>query len=155
MFSDVEFRLRSRVKTDSSEAMLFKYLNSRNTLYPAKDMVIIAISSYWLPLAYQAQEQPVDLEPHIRACLYRLQLHSSYLMGLLGEIPSQAATMIAVDRNSLSSLSLPSNIPATEPSKIPATELSKIPPIEPSKIPPTEERQLKVDWLNPFSTLSK
>jgi hypothetical protein len=77
MFSDVEFRLRSRVKTDSPEAMLFKYLNSRNTLYPAKDMVIIAISSYWLPLAYQAEEQPVDLEPHIRACLYRLQLHSS------------------------------------------------------------------------------
>ncbi|MEJ6486124.1 hypothetical protein N0Y54_33515 [Nostoc punctiforme UO1] len=155
MFSDVEFRLRSRVKADSPEAMLFKYLNSRNTLYPAKDMVIIAISSYWLPLAYQAQEQPVDLEPHIRACLYRLQLHSSYLMGLLGEIPSQAATMIAVDRNSLSSLSLPSNIPATEPSKIPPTELSKITATEPSKIPATEQRQLKVDWLNPFSTLSK
>ncbi|MHC5917641.1 MAG: hypothetical protein ACYTXE_43210 [Nostoc sp.] len=155
MFSDVEFRLRSRVKTDSPEAMLFKYLNSRNTLYPAKDMVMIAISSYWLPLAYQAQEQPVDIEPHIRACLYRLQLHSSYLMGLLGEIPSQAAMMIAVDRNSLSSLSLPSNIPPTEPSKISPTEPSNISPTESSNIPPTEQRQLKVDWLNPFSTLSK
>ena len=68
-------------------------------------------------------------------------------MGLLGEIPSQAATMIAVDRNSLSSLSLPSKIPPTEP--------SKIPPTEPCKIPPTEQRQSKVDWLNPFSTSSK
>ncbi|UKP01034.1 hypothetical protein [Nostoc sp. UHCC 0870] len=131
MFEDVEFRLRSRVKSNSPEAMLIRYLNSRNTLYPARDMVMIAISSYWLPLAYQAEDQPIDLEPHIRACLYRLELHSSYLMGLLGEIPSKAATMIAVDRNTLQELE------------------------RPSRTPITEQKQPLTDWLNPFSTSFK
>ncbi|MEH2072109.1 MAG: hypothetical protein V7K47_28825, partial [Nostoc sp.] len=118
MFSDVEFRLRSRVKADSKEAVVIKYLNSKNTLYPAKDMAMIAISSYWLPLAYQAVDQSVNLEQHIRACLYRLQLHSSYLMGLLGEIPSQGVPMIAVASNQSQPLQLIQSEPLRDFQKI-------------------------------------
>jgi hypothetical protein len=144
MFSDVEFRFRSRVKADSPEAMLFKYLNSRDTLYPAKDMAMIAISSYWLPLAYQAVDQSVDLEPHIRACLYRLQLHSSYLMGLLGEIPSKNTPMIAVASNQSQSLQL------IQSSPLPISRTSVKEPLQIPRTPVPEESELGTDWLNPF-----
>ncbi|MCW5319398.1 hypothetical protein GTQ43_39310 [Nostoc sp. KVJ3] len=144
MFSDVEFRLRSRVKADSSEAMVIKYLNSRNTLYPAKDMAMIAISSYWLPLAYQAVDQSVDLEPHIRACLYRLQLHSSYLMGLLGEIPSQGTPMIAVASNQSQPLQL------IQSSPLPISRTSVKEPLQIARTPVPEELESETDWLNPF-----
>jgi hypothetical protein len=144
MFSDVEFRLRSRVKADSSEAMVIKYLNSRNTLYPAKDMAMIAISSYWLPLAYQAVDQSVDLEPHIRACLYRLQLHSSYLMGLLGEIPSQGTPMIAIASNQSQPLQL------IQSSPLPISRTSVKEPLQIARTPVLEESESGTDWLNPF-----
>lgn len=142
MFSDVEFRLRSRVKTDSSEAVVIKYLNSRDTLYPAKDMAMIAISSYWLPLAYQAVDQSVDLEQHIRACLYRLQLHSSYLMGMLGEIPSKNTPMIAVASNQ--SLQLIQS----EPLQISRTSAKEA--LQIARTPLPEESESGADWLNPF-----
>lgn len=142
MLSDVEFRLRSRVKADSSEAVVIKYLNSRDTLYPARDMAMIAISSYWLPLAYQAVDQSVNLEPHIRACLYRLQLHSSYLMGLLGEIPSQGTPMIAVASNQ--SLQLIQS----EPLQVSKTSAKE--PLQIAKTRVPEESELGTDWLNPF-----
>jgi hypothetical protein len=144
MLSDVEFRLRSRVKADSSEAVLIKYLNSRNTLYPARDMAMIAISSYWLPLAYQAVDQSVDLEPHIRACLYRLQLHSSYLMGLLGEIPSNNTPMIAVASNQSQSLQL------IQSSPLPISRTSVKEPLQIARDERKEELELGTDWLNPF-----
>lgn len=144
MLSDVEFRFRSRVKADSSEAVLIKYLNSRDTLYPAKDMAMIAISSYWLPLAYQAVNQSVDLEPHIRACLYRLQLHSSYLMGLLGEIPSQGTPMIAVASNQ----SQPLQIIQSSPLQISRTSVKE--PLQIARTPVPEELESGTDWLNPF-----
>lgn len=144
MLSDVEFRLRSRVKADSSEAVLIKYLNSRNTLYPARDMAMIAISSYWLPLAYQAVDQSVDLEPHIRACLYRLQLHSSYLMGLLGEIPSNNTPMIAVASNQSQSLQL------IQSSPLPISRTSVKEPLQIARTPVPEELESGTDWLNPF-----
>lgn len=144
MFSDVEFRLRSRVKADSKEAVVIKYLNSRDTLYPAKDMAMIAISSYWLPLAYQAVNQSVDLEPHIRACLYRLQLHSSYLMELLGEIPSQGTPMIAVASNQSQPLQL------IQSSPLPISRTSAKEPLQIAKTPTPEESESETDWLNPF-----
>ncbi|MEH1850922.1 hypothetical protein [Nostoc sp.] len=144
MLSDVEFRLRSRVKADSSEAVLIKYLNSRDTLYPARDMAMIAISSYWLPLAYQAVDQSVNLEPHIRGCLYRLQLHSSYLMGLLGEIPSQGTPMIAVASNQ----SQPLQLIQSSPLQISRTSVKE--PLQIARIPVPEESESGTDWLNPF-----
>ena len=144
MLSDVEFRLRSRVKADSKEAVVIKYLNSRDTLYPARDMAMIAISSYWLPLAYQAVDQSVNLEPHIRACLYRLQLHSSYLMGLLGEIPSQGTPMIAVASNQSQPLQL------IQSSPLPISRTSVKEALQIARTPVPEESESGTDWLNPF-----
>ncbi|MBD2303399.1 hypothetical protein H6G80_33645 [Nostoc sp. FACHB-87] len=130
MLQDVEFRLRARVDTSSYEAMLIKYLNSKNTLYPAKDMVMIAITSYWLPLAYQTmQQKSPDLEQQIRACIYRLQLHQEYLLGLLGETLSQGVGTIDTKR-SPKEVSLVSNA-----------------------VP--EQTQQDTNWLNPFGTFSK
>ncbi|MBG1269767.1 hypothetical protein [Nostoc sp. WHI] len=144
MLSDVEFRLRSRVKADSSEAVVIKYLNSRDTLYPARDMAMIAISSYWLPLAYQAMDQSVDLEQHVRGCLYRLQLHQQYLMGLLGEIPSQGTPMIAVASNQ----SQPLQLIQSEP--LPISRTSAKEPLQIARTHLLEESESGTDWLNPF-----
>ncbi|MFN6572026.1 hypothetical protein [Dendronalium sp. ChiSLP03b] len=87
MLLDLEFRLRSRTLKGSPEEIVMSYLNSKKTLYPAKDMVMIAILSYWLPLAYQVVDEVVkeDLESYIRDSIYRLKLHQQYLRRMLGE----------------------------------------------------------------------
>ncbi|MBD2241215.1 hypothetical protein H6G35_32290 [Aulosira sp. FACHB-113] len=85
MLEDLEFRLRTRTLRDSSEAILLNYLNSKATLYPSKDMAMIALMSYWLPLAYRAAGQVAkeNLEQSIKDCIYRLKLHQQYLQEML------------------------------------------------------------------------
>lgn len=92
---DIEFRLRVRVDSNSPEAILLNYLNSKQTLYPAKDMAMIALMSFWLPLAYrddnlQAQE---NIGRVIRDSIYRLKLHLPYLEQMLGEEVEQEKQM--------------------------------------------------------------
>jgi hypothetical protein len=86
----------------------------------------------------------VDLEPHIRACLYRLQLHSSYLMGLLGEIPSKNTPMIAVASNQSQPLQL------IQSSPLPISRTSVKEPLQIARTPVLEESESGTDWLNPF-----
>ncbi|MBV9387052.1 MAG: hypothetical protein JOZ78_11560 [Chroococcidiopsidaceae cyanobacterium CP_BM_ER_R8_30] len=68
--------LQLRVRDDSPEAMLVNYLNSKDTLYPLKDMAMIALRSYWLPLAYR-DNSLIALEEKdkvVRDSIYRLKL---------------------------------------------------------------------------------
>lgn len=153
MLEDFEFRLRARTDTNSSEAMLIKYLNSRDTLYPARDMVMIALKSYWLPLACQSVgEENLDLEQLVRSCLYRLQLHQQYLLELLGEslvlekaaakTVSTSIPMTATDETHNRSNAGLVNITIPEPS---------MPPQQPN----LDSQQRQTEWLNPFKTSSK
>ena len=87
MSEDIEFRLRVRVNSDSPEAIILNYLNSKQTLYPARDMAMIALMSYWLPLAYEANglQAREKIGRVIRASIYRLKLHLQDLQQMLGE----------------------------------------------------------------------
>ncbi len=87
MLEDTEFRVRARVEPNSPEAIVLNYLNSRQTLYPSKDMALIALMSYWLPLAYRDDEMrsQESLNRVIRNSIYRLKLHLQYLHQMLGD----------------------------------------------------------------------
>lgn len=87
MSSDFEFRLRMRVEASSPEAMVLNYLNSKQTPYPSKDMAMIALMTYWLPLACLDEERqsPESFKRTIRNSIYRLKLHLQYLQQMLGE----------------------------------------------------------------------
>ncbi len=87
MLEDTEFRVRARVEPNSPEAIVLNYLNSRQTLYPSKDMALIALMSYWLPLAYRDDEMrsQESLNRVIRNSIYRLKLHLQYLQQMLGD----------------------------------------------------------------------
>ncbi|QLE59909.1 hypothetical protein [Nostoc sp. TCL26-01] len=97
ILEDLEFRLRTRTFPDTSEAILLNYLNSKATLYPSKDMAMIALMSYWLPLAYRAAGYGAkeNLEQSIKDCIYRLKLHQQYLQEMLtGGLGSMANDLI-------------------------------------------------------------
>ncbi len=86
MLEDIEFRLRVRVDSNSPEAIVLNYLNSKQTLYPAKDMAMIALMSFWLPLAYRDDlQEKENIGRVIRNSIYRLKLHLPYLQQMLGE----------------------------------------------------------------------
>lgn len=87
MLEDIEFRLRVKVDSDSPEAVILNYLNSKQTLYPARDMAMIALMSYWLPIAYEANglQAREKMKRAIRASIYRLKLHLQDLQQMLGE----------------------------------------------------------------------
>ena len=87
MSSDFEFRLRMRVEGNSPEATVLNYLNSKQTPYPPKDMAMIALISYWLPLACLDEQMlsPSSFNRTIRNSIYRLKLHLQYLQQMLGE----------------------------------------------------------------------
>lgn len=87
MLSDFEFRLRMRVEGNSPEATVLNYLNSKQTPYPPKDMAMIALISYWLPLACldEQMQSPSSFNRTIRNSIYRLKLHLQYLQQMLGE----------------------------------------------------------------------
>jgi hypothetical protein len=87
MLEDIEFRLRVRVDSNSPEAIVLNYLNSKQTLYLAKDMAMIALMSFWLPLAYRDDDsqEKGNIGRVIRNSIYRLKLHLPYLQQMLGE----------------------------------------------------------------------
>lgn len=82
MVEDREIRIRLRVDLGSQELKLADYLNSKDTLYPPKDMVMIALTAYWLPLAEKYKSGIMD-EDLIKSSIYRLRLHQEYLEGLI------------------------------------------------------------------------
>ncbi|BAY80494.1 hypothetical protein NIES25_69820 (plasmid) [Nostoc linckia NIES-25] len=93
ILEDLEFRLRTRTFQESPEAILLNYLNSKATLYPSKDMAMIALMSYWLPLAYRTAGQGAreNLEQSIKDCIYRLKLHQQYLQEMLAGVNGSMA----------------------------------------------------------------
>lgn len=96
MLEDIElFRVRVRVGSDSPEAIVMNYLNSKQTLYPARDMVMLALITYWLPIAYRDSNLGAkeNLERLIRDSIYRLQLHLQYLHQMLGEETLEEAAL--------------------------------------------------------------
>lgn len=82
----IEIRIRINVEFDSSEAALADYLHDSSAApFPFREMVMLALKSYWLPLAYKRQKAaPEKLHEVTLDCIYRLQLHIQYLQSMIG-----------------------------------------------------------------------
>lgn len=84
-----KFQVRFQVTASptSREGVLLAYLLARETPYPLRDMVMLAVQSFWLPLAYRDRQEtslsPPELEQLVRSCVLRLQMQQQYLQALL------------------------------------------------------------------------
>ncbi|GAX38993.1 hypothetical protein [Nodularia sp. NIES-3585] len=154
MLENLEFRLRTRVQQESPEAILLSYLNSKDTLYPAKDMVMIALTSYWLPLAYQAvgKGNKQKLEPHIRSCIYRLKLHQQYLQEMLSEEPADLEAGLMLSQSPTSSVNEASKIHQHQPQVIQADDNQVDVPLSGENNQPVAQEPEKQEWFNPLKS---
>ncbi len=149
---DIEFRLRVRVDSNSPEAILLNYLNSKQTLYPAKDMAMIALMSFWLPLAYRDDDSQAhgNIGRVIRDSIYRLKLHLPYLEQMLGEEVEQEKQMALFEVEAgrqKSRLEIPTQTVTAEDDSDSQTEIDN-PKSEADSTKPRE-------WFNPLKSGSK
>ncbi|MEM9154163.1 MAG: hypothetical protein AAGB13_03870 [Cyanobacteria bacterium P01_F01_bin.33] len=82
-----KYRIRFQVTASPSsrEGMVLDYLLAGETPYPLRDMVMLSVQSFWLPLAYRERLKALpapELEPLIRSCVLRLQMQQQYLQSL-------------------------------------------------------------------------
>lgn len=80
-----EIRFSIQAEPGSPEFELLSYLkDSSRTLYPLKDMAMVALASVWLPLVYRNNEQvtPQQLHQVICDCTQRLILQIQYFQGM-------------------------------------------------------------------------
>ena len=92
-----EIRIRIKGEENNKDLVLAKYLNSEKTPYKTKEMVMMALSAYWLPFAYKDKFGTVDREC-ILSCLYLLNLQRDYLLQMLGR-ESNGDVMESVSEN--------------------------------------------------------
>ena len=153
MLSDLEFRLRARVESDSPEAIILNYLNSRTTLYPPKDMAMIALISYWLPLAHRDAKSLSDqnLEQVIRDSIYRIKLHLQYLQEMLVEkTPYQEVGLIEAKQ-------LENKLNGSNGSQPQVTRAEASPNALPKENSARSEvtQPQQQEWFNPLTSRSK
>lgn len=146
MLEDIEFRLRVRVDANSPEASILNYLNSKQTLYPPRDMAMIALMSYWLPLAYEADSlQTKKTERAIRASIYRLKLHLQDLQQMLGEEVEEIEEVALKGEKLANRLEI-------QPQTVRANDDSNKSEIEHTKAAESTENS---EWFNPLKSNSK
>lgn len=92
----IEIRIRLNVEFDSSEAILNDYLhNTEAAPYPFREMVMLALKSYWLPFAYKSQKNSLEkLRQATLDSIYRLQMHLSYLHSVTGIELNELAPLV-------------------------------------------------------------
>ncbi|MEM6448539.1 MAG: hypothetical protein AAF704_18530, partial [Cyanobacteria bacterium P01_D01_bin.123] len=76
---------------------------------PLRDMVMLSVQSFWLPLAYRDRLKALpasELEPLIRSCVLRLQMQQQYLQSLSPQ-PLQTPTFSDSDPESHRAIALP------------------------------------------------
>jgi hypothetical protein len=81
-----DYRLRMQVPMNSSQALLLKYLkHDINRVFSHREMVITAITAYWLVFAYRDAYQlgvvvsDAEMQSVVRDSIYRLNHQANYL----------------------------------------------------------------------------
>ncbi len=81
-----DYRLRVQVPSNSSQALLLQYLKTdSNRVFSHREMVITAITAYWLVFAYRDAHQfgfvvsEAEMQSVIRDSIYRLNHQAHYL----------------------------------------------------------------------------
>jgi len=77
----IEIRTKIQVEVGSEEEMLWDYLKDKQaTPYEFYKMLREALETYWLPLAFEYKQQPVEMvERALEDVAYRWLLHEHYL----------------------------------------------------------------------------
>ncbi len=77
----IEIRTKIQVEVGSAEEMLWDYLKDKQaTPYEFHKMLKEALETYWLPLAFEYKQQPVQIvERALEDGAYRWLLHEHYL----------------------------------------------------------------------------
>ena len=106
-----KYRVRFQVTASpaSREGMVLDYLLAGETPYPLRDMVMLSVQSFWLPLAYRDRLKALpasELEPLIRSCVLRLQMQQQYLQSLSPR-PLQTPTFSDSDPEPHRAIALP------------------------------------------------
>lgn len=81
MSEKFEIRFSVQAEPGSPEFELLSYFkNPKQTLFPFKDMAMLALISVWLPLAYRDNKRatPKQLHQVIRDCTHRLMMQLQY-----------------------------------------------------------------------------
>ena len=151
MLSDFEFRLRTRFEPESPEAILINYLNSKATVYPSKDMAMIALMSYWMPLAYRStgKASPDRLEQSLRDCIYRLQLHLQYLQAMLGQELSQIDDFNLIKSHKFNNFQGESRHDPTKENRTKDADGSPLPKPHDNQL---QEQPESLEWFNPLKS---
>ena len=95
-----EIRFSIQAEPGSPEFELLSYLkDSSRTLYPLKDMAMVALASVWLPLVYRNNEQvtPQQLHQVICDCTQRLMLQIQYFQGM-DELATQPISQLETSK---------------------------------------------------------
>ena len=140
-----EIRVRLKGEESSKELVLAKYLNSSNTPYKTKEMIMMALLAYWLPFAYKDKFGIVDKEC-VLSCIYRLKLHQDYLLEMLGSevLEDITAGSIFVSENLVSQKKNQDTQIQDDLSSIEQPEIK-----QPEKEQPEKEQPEK-KWFSPF-----
>lgn len=115
MSEKFEIRFSVQAEPGSPEFELLSYLkNPDRTMYPLKDMAMLALTSVWLPLVYRDSKQitPRQLHQVICDCTHRLMMQLQYFREM---------DEIAVERSQLQ-VSIP-------PGQYPAMKIEQSPPV--------------------------
>lgn len=114
-----EIRFSIQAEPGSPEFELLSYLkDSSRSLYPLKDMTMVALASVWLPLVYRNNEQvtPQQLHQVICDCTQRLMLQIQYFQGM-DELVTQPMPQLETSKLS-SQLTKPQVQPQLEASSL-------------------------------------
>lgn len=84
----IEIRFEVQVLEGSREEKLLNYLKSKQTPFPLKDMVMIALQGFLMPLAYRDDDDVTDQEKGwvVRDSIQRLQQQVQYFQEMLPRV---------------------------------------------------------------------
>lgn len=147
MKKPIEIRVRINVEFDSSEAILADYLHDAKVApYPLREMVMLALKSYWLPFAYKRQKLKGEkLHQATLDSIYRLQLHLQYLQSMMG---------IKLERGELGiDLLTQSDTPSEQPEDSTVVALEATEDLTSEEL--EEDKEADDKWNVPFGFTSK
>ncbi len=116
MSEKFEIRFSVQAEPGSPEFELLSYFkNPRQTMYPLKDMAMLALISVWLPLAYRDNKQatPKQLHQVIRDCTHRLMMQLQYFREM-DEMAQEQNQLKASSSNGQSTKQIEPSPPAGE-----------------------------------------
>ena len=77
----VDFLFRCQTKADNRDGKLLRYLSSKDTELPLREMLLLAAAAFWMPFAHKHHNDlsPEELEQCVDRAIYQLKTQIIYL----------------------------------------------------------------------------